>query len=845
MPLNFLNTGYFSENVGIGTNSPTASLDIQANLAVNGSYTSSGWAKYIILDAENTGGGGIIWTKQSSTYNRAIVNNQGKFEIGRSTANDDSADWITDLAITPTGYVGIGTDAPVSALHIKLDQGTTNSIMRLRGENTTARQTKLQFEDYKGTLADAFINFVIPTADTAVGAYLGLGVNNSSTLVVDNSDKVGIGTTDPSAKLSINAGAQFINFSGRDTIVQAANDPTNANIYTTQAGVGDFAQLSGSLVLQARTQGTIYRDIIFAGGLGTVASPATQLMTILGEGNVGIGTSNPDAKLHIYGSSALSEMYLGEDADTDKAGILKYAQGDGSGTGVITLSHYGNTSVTQSLAIKYGGNVGIGTITPAAKLVVGGDSAEEIRVLHESNGTTVLRRDGAVSYLLSESGGTANRELVLGSQTSAGGTIQGRLRINSGGDVLMGNTVVNPASGFSNQRGFGYDNSTGNLEVASTSGTPMTIGRNKTDAGVILVLRKESNITHSFGSTDSYILSNVGIGATTTPDYKLDIEGTLGVSDLPFNTSSVSVLVANETIGSEIITNGEFTTNLTNWTNDSTYSWTSATWTASGVSLQTSGSAQYKSFYQDIGPITSGKTYKIIYSAVKTSGTMRVGVETSPVGSSVGYQKALTSSEVVNEIFTATVTDATCVISFWGQNDSSTNEWVIDNVSIKEVISASDQIQKSELHTIPRTNPAASLYDLIPNGAFTTTYAFTSTAGTYAEVMSGDDVITETGTYSVQMVVNDFAVGGTQYDEKYSGVMTWHATSTNDNGVGSLSEIVLHRAGHAGNQGITYLRTRETTDSADPGPNQLKLEIMCNRTYTSASNVIFKFVRLI
>ena len=30
-----------------------------------------------------------------------------------------------------------------------------------------------------------------------------------------------------------------------------------------------------------------------------------------------------------------------------------------------------------------------------------------------------------------------------------------RLRIDSGGDVLMGNTVVNPASGFSNQKGFG------------------------------------------------------------------------------------------------------------------------------------------------------------------------------------------------------------------------------------------------------------------------------------------------------------------------------------------------------------------------------------------------------
>ena len=154
---------------------------------------------------------------------------------------------------------------------------------------------------------------------------------------------------------------------------------------------------------------------------------------------------------------------------------------------------------------------------------------------------------------------------------------------------------------------------------------------------------------------------------------------------------------------------------------------------------------------------------------------------------------------------------------------------------------ASGNVVKTGLS--PATSTAASLYDLIPNGAFTTTYAFTSTAGTYAEVMSGNDVITANGTYSVQMFVNDNAVGGTQYSETYSGVMSWgNSTNTNDTGIEAVSEIVLHRAGHAANSGITYLRTRETT-SADN--NELKLEIMSNKTYTGASNVVFKFVRLI
>jgi len=156
---------------------------------------------------------------------------------------------------------------------------------------------------------------------------------------------------------------------------------------------------------------------------------------------------------------------------------------------------------------------------------------------------------------------------------------------------------------------------------------------------------------------------------------------------------------------------------------------------------------------------------------------------------------------------------------------------------------ASGNVVKTNSAPSPITSQAASLYDLIPNGAFTTTYAFTSTAGTYAEVMEGNDVITAAGTYSVQMFVNDYAVGGTQYSETYSGIMSWtSATNTNNGGTDAISEIVLHRSGHASNSGITYLRTRETT-SANGG--KLKLEIMCNITYSAASNVVFKFVRLI
>ncbi len=116
----------------------------------------------------------------------------------------------------------------------------------------------------------------------------------------------------------------------------------------------------------------IYQNDDLQFSFGT--TPNTVMTMQRTTGYVGIGTVSPDAKLHIYGSASLSEMYLGEDAAADKAGILKYTQGDGSGTGVITLSHWGNNSLTEGLAVKYGGNVGIGTTSPDDLLTLSGDT---------------------------------------------------------------------------------------------------------------------------------------------------------------------------------------------------------------------------------------------------------------------------------------------------------------------------------------------------------------------------------------------------------------------------------------------------------------------------------------
>ena len=119
------------------------------------------------------------------------------------------------------------------------------------------------------------------------------------------------------------------------------------------------------------------------------------------------------------------------------------------------------------------------------------------------------------------------------------------------------------------------------------------------------------------------------------------------------------------------------------------------------------------------------------------------------------------------------------------------------------------------------------------------TYAKTLTITTsFADTgINGTDL--ESGVYIFSLDVNDYAVGGGHYSEKYSGTMSWYQNNTNST---LADEIALHRVGHAPNAGILYLRTVRTA-SADT--DDLKLQIKGNYSASGSSTYTFKFRRMI
>jgi len=82
------------------------------------------------------------------------------------------------LTANNSGNVGIGTTSPNAKLAVRSDATGGDATVRFRGTDTTARLTRIQLEDYSGTLSDGLIDFVVPTAGTASSSLLKIGVNS-------------------------------------------------------------------------------------------------------------------------------------------------------------------------------------------------------------------------------------------------------------------------------------------------------------------------------------------------------------------------------------------------------------------------------------------------------------------------------------------------------------------------------------------------------------------------------------------------------------------------------------------------------------------------------------------
>ena len=101
--------------------------------------------------------------------------------------------------------------------------------------------------------------------------------------------------------------------------------------------------------------------------------------------------------------------------------------------------------------------------------------------------------------------------------------------------------------------------------------------------------------------------------------------------------------------------------------------------------------------------------------------------------------------------------------------------------------------------------------------------------------INGQDL--ETGTYIMQVYMNDKSENTGQWNERISGILTWFEGSTNSE---DADEIPISKSGHAKNAHNIKLRTTRTLNGG-----RLKLQIYDDKQWYAVANVVFRFKRLL
>jgi hypothetical protein len=394
----------YQGNVGIGTTNPLQRLEVYPdtnNSAIIGKahIGDVGHSEYAAFSHFDQVGTTSYALKQSSSGHTFLNSSNGMNIYFRS--NNQEKMFLKGS----NGNLGIGTTSPSTKLHISGDA----EILRLQGST----HSYISFYPVNNTTRYGYIGYTSGgTEDLSIwnqrDGNLKFSTDNTEKMRINSDGNVGIGTNSPSYNLDL--------YGGNLRLLHRHDSSVYNNFLTFERSSGDDCRINHYCNNQVSAQ------IDFNGynqsAQGTIqfntkesTGTLTNRMLINYNGNVGIGTTNPDEKLEVNGNVKIettSDATLNIIAHNDNIASINLYGNSTQGTGRVYVGQaisYGggflyngdnNPSIVgdsdyvtffrrsngnetavfgyphNSSNVEFYGNVGIGTTNPTYKLHVNG-----------------------------------------------------------------------------------------------------------------------------------------------------------------------------------------------------------------------------------------------------------------------------------------------------------------------------------------------------------------------------------------------------------------------------------------------------------------------------------------